>query len=413
MEVVYPRCGGLDVHKRTVVACVLTPGEAGPPAREVRAFTTMTDDLRRLADWLVAAGVTHVALEATGVYWRPVWNVLEGASVTLLLVNPAHIRAVPGRKTDVRDAEWLAELLRHGLVRGSFVPERPQRELRELTRYRMALVHERSAEVNRLQKALEDANLKVAAVATDVMGRSGRAILAALVDGQADPAALAQLARGKLRAKIPELERALAGRVGAHHRFLLAQQLAHIDALDETLAAVSGEIAARLRPHEAVVERLDTIPGVGRATAEVLVAEIGIDAAPFPTAHHLASWAGMCPGNRESGGKRLSGRTRKGNSWLRATLVEAGQAAGRTKQTYLGAQYRRLAARRGAKKAAMAVGHSILVIAYHLLAEGTVYEDLGMHYLDERDRQRVERRLVHRLEGLGYRVTLEPADPAA
>jgi transposase len=408
MEVIYPRCAGLDVHKRTVVACALTPGASAAPVKEVRTFSTMTDDLLRLADWLGEQGVTHVALEATGVYWRPIWNVLEGAGLTLLLVNPAHIRAGPGRKTDVRDAEWLADLLRHGLVRGSFVPEQPQRELREVTRYRMALVGERSAEVNRLQQTLEGANVKLAAVATDVMGKSGREILAALVAGSADPAALAQLARGKLRAKLPELERALHGRVGAHHRFLLAQQLAHIDALDETIAQVSAEIAARLRPVEALLARLDTIPGVGRATAEALVAEVGVTVERFPTAHHLASWAGMCPGNRESGGKRQSGRTRKGNPWLRSALVEAAQAAGRTKQTYLGAQYRRLARRRGAKKAAVAVGHSILVIAYHLLSEGTAYEDLGVHYFDERERHHLEHRLVHRLEGLGYRVTLEP-----
>jgi transposase len=413
MEVLYSRCCGLDVHKRTVVACVLTPGPGAVPGKEVRTFSTMTDDLLALADGLAERGVTHAAMEATGSYWRPVWNVLEGGELTLLLVNPAHIQAVPGRKTDLRDAEWLAELLRHGLVRGSFVPEQPQRELRELTRYRTALVQERTAEVNRVQKTLEGANVKLAAVATDIMGKSGRAMLAALVDGAADPAGLAQLARGKLRAKIPELERALAGRFGAHHRFLLAQQLAHIDALDETIAAVGVEIAVRLRPYAEVLERLDTIPGVGRATAEALVAEIGVTVDRFPTAKHLASWAAMCPGNRESGGKRQSGRTRRGNPWLRATLIEAGQAAGRTKQTYLGAQYRRLARRRGAKKAAVAVGHSILVIVYHLLSEGTVYADLGVTYFDERDRQQVERRLVNRLEALGYRVTLELTAPAA
>jgi transposase len=314
---------------------------------------------------------------------------------------------VPGRKTDIRDCEWLAELLRHGLLTGSFVPERPQRELRELTRYRTSLVRERTAAANRLQKTLEGANIKLASVATDILGKSGREIRAALVAGETDGAALAQFAQGRLREKIPQLERALVGCVGPHQRFLVAEQVAHIDSLAEAIARVSAEIAARVHPQEDAIARLDTIPGVGRAVAEALVAEIGPNPTRFPSARHLASWAGLCPGNYDSGGKRRGGTTRKGSPWLRACLVQAAHAAARTKGTYLAAQYRRLAARRGRAKAAIAVAHSILVIVYHLLTDDTVYCDLGGNYFDERDRQAVERRLVHRLEGLGYRVSLE------
>jgi transposase len=415
MDVVHARCAGLDVHKKTVVACRLTPGPAGTPQKEVRTFRTMTADLLALADGLAAAECTHVALESTGVYWKPLYNVLEG-QFELLLVNAQHIKQVPGRKTDVRDCEWLADLLRHGLLRASFVPDRPQRELRELTRYRTTLIRERSAEVNRLQKTLEGGNFKLGDVASDVLGKSGRAILAALVAGTTDPATLANLAQGALRTKLPQLERALAGRGSRHQQFLLARQLAHIDALDELIAEVSAEIAERLRPFEAALARLDTIPGVGRRTAENLLAEIGTDLDRFPSAAHLASWAALCPGNHESAGKQQSGRTRRGNKWLRALLIEAAHAAARTKGTYLAAQYRRLAARRGKAKAAVAVAHSILRIAYFLLRRQTTYQDLGGNYFDERERSSVEHRLVRRLEQLGHKVTLEPiapADPAA
>jgi transposase len=408
MEVVYERCGGLDVHKQTVVACVLVPGAGGKPRKEIRTFGTLTDELLQLAAWLTEHGVTHVALESTGVYWKPVWNLLEGG-FALLLVNAQHIKQVPGRKTDVRDCEWIAELLRHGLLKASFVPEQPQRELRELTRYRTTVIRERTAEINRLQKTLEGANIKLASVASDVVGISGRQMLDALVGGTTDAATLADLARGKLRAKLPTLERALAGRFAAHHQFLVAQHLAHIDYLDEAIARLDAAIAERLRPFEAAIERLDSIPGVGRRTAEVLLAEIGTDMARFPTAAHLASWAGLCPGNNESAGKRKSGKTRKGDVWLRAALVEAAHAASHTKDTYLAAQYHRLVARRGKKKALVAVAHSILVIAYHLLARECAYVELGHNYFDERDRQALERRLVRRLEALGYRVTVEPA----
>jgi len=407
MDVVYTRCCGLDVHKRGVVACLVTPGADGAPTKEVRAFTTMTDDLLALSDWLTAAGCTHVAMESTGVYWKPVYNLLEDG-FALLLVNARHVKAVPGRKSDAKDCEWLADLLRHGLLQASFVPDRPQRELRELTRYRTSLVRERTAAANRLQKTLEGANIKLAAVATNILGKSGREILAALVDGQTDAAELAQLARGRLREKLPELERALAGRVEDHQRFMLAEQLAHVDFLEAAIDRVSAEVAARLDSAEDQLANLDSIPGIGRHVAEALVAEIGTDMGRFPTAHHLASWAGMCPGNHESAGKRQSGKTRKGSPWLRALLVQAAHAAARTKGTCLAAQYRRLAARRGKSRAAVAVGHTILVVAFHLLRDGTTYRDLGPTYFDQLDRQHVERRLVHRLHDLGYRVTLEP-----
>jgi transposase len=384
------------------------PGSNGQPVKDVRSFGTMTDELLQLADWLAAADCTHVAMESTGVYWKPIWNLLED-QFELFLVNARHVKAVPGRKTDAKDCEWLADLLRHGLLRGSFVPDRDQRELRELTRYRTSLVQERSAEVNRLQKTLEGANIKLGDVATDIMGLSSRQMLAALVAGQTDAGAMAQLAQGRLRDKLPQLGRALAGCIGPHQRFLLARQLAHIDFLDAAITEVSAEIAARLCPREDELERLATIPGVGRRTAELLLAEIGTDMSRFPTAAHLASWAGMCPGNDESAGKRRSGKTRKGSPWLRAALIEAARAAGRSKGTYLSAQYHRLAARRGTKRAAVAVGHTILLIVHSLLSEDDVYRDLGDHYFDERDRHAVERRLVARLEGLGYKVSLNPA----
>lgn len=406
VEVVSERCCGLDIHKQTVVACLLVPSPNTAPHKEIRTFGTMTEDLLQLADWLTAAGCTHVAMESTGVYWKPIYNVLEG-NFTLLLVNARHIKQVPGRKTDVRDCEWIAELLRHGLLRASFVPDRPQRELRELTRYRTSLIRERAAEVNRVHKTLEGANIKLSSVATDVLGLSGRQILMALVADRSEPNALAELAKGKLRSKLPQLERALTGRVGAHQRFLLAQQLAHLDALDELIDRLSAEVTERLRPFEAAVARLDTIPGVGVRTAETLVAEIGTDLGRFPTAAHLASWAGMCPGNDESAGKRRSGKTRKGDPWLRTALIEAAQAAGRTRGTYLAAQLHRLAARRGKKKALLAVAHSILIIAYHLLTENTEYRDLGPIFCDQRDEQRVTRRLVDRLTALGYSVKLD------
>jgi transposase len=407
MDVVYPRCSGLDVHKKTVVACVIVPGAKGKPQKTIRTFGTMTDDLLALGDWLAEREVTHVAMESTGVYWQPIWNLLE-ERFTLLLANAHHIKQVPGRKTDVGDCEWIADLLRHGLLKGSFVPDRTQRELRELTRYRTVLMQERAAEVNRLQKTLEGANIKLAAVATDVLGKSGRQILEALVAGGAVAGDLAQLAKGRMRDKIPQLERALTGSFRPHQQFMVARHLAFIDAMDEIVAQVSAEIAERLRPAEADVDLLDEITGIGRPTAEVWLAEVGSALERFPTHGHLASWAGICPGNNESAGKRKSGKTRKGNSALRTALVVAAQAAARKRDSYLSAQYRRLAARRGPKKAIVALAHSLLVIAYHVLKRRANFADLGPTYFDERNRMSVQRQLVRRLERLGYKVALEP-----
>ena len=406
MEVTYPVCCGLDIHRKSVTACLLTPGDGPAPRQQVRTFGTMTADLERLRDWLLAAGCTHVAMESTGVYWVPIWNVLE-THVTLALVNPEHFKRVPGRKTDITDSQWLADLLRHGLLRPSFVPEREQRELRELTRYRTSLIGERSAEVNRLHKTLEGANLKLGVVVSDLLGVSARQMLEQLVAGEADPSVLAELARGRLRDKLALLERALAGSVGAHQRFLLARQLSHIDSLDALIGELDAEVATRLRPFAEVLERLDAIPGVGQRTAEILLAEVGTAVTRFPTAAELASWAGMCPGNQHSAGKRGSGRTRKGNKWLRAALVEAAKAASRSRGTYLSAQHQRLRGRRGAKRAAVAVGHSILVSVWHMLHDGSAYHELGGQYFDQRARDAVERQCIRRLEQLGNVVTLQ------
>lgn len=372
----------------------------------------MTQDLLALADWLTAAGCSHVAMESTGVYWKPVYNLLEGL-FELLVVNAQHIRRVPGRKTDVQDAEWIADLLQHGLLRGSFVPATAQRQLRELTRHRSTLVAERARIVNRLQKVLEDANIKLAAVASDITGVSARMMLQALLDGERDSAVLAQLARGRMRAKRGLLEQALCGRMRPHHAFMITEHPSHLEYLDESIGRFTAEVGERLSDAEEQIKLLDTIPGLSRRAAEVILAEVGADMSRFPTAKHLASWAGICPGNYESAGKRKSGKTRKGSRWLRQLLIEAAHGAAHAKRTYLGALYRRLAARRGAKKALVAVGHAILVIAYHVLTRREPYQDLGANYFDERDRQTVERRLVRRLEQLGYEVKLRPAEAAA
>jgi transposase len=412
VEILYQSCCGLDVHKKMIVACVRRADEAGKVGKQVRTFGTTTSELLSLSDWLVEAGCTHVAMEATGVYWKPVYNILEG-QMELLVVNAQHIKAVPGRKTDVKDAEWIAQLLQHGLLRASFIPPQSQRDLRDLTRYRTTLVRERARIVNRLQKVLEDANLKLAGVATDVMGVSGRAMLEALLAGQTDTEQLAELAKGRLRKKIPQLKEALTGRVREHHRFMLSEQLSHIDYLDEAIERLVAEIGERLRPFEEEIRLLDTIPGINRQTAEELIAEIGADMSRFPDGHHLASWAGMCPGHNESGGKRKSGKTRKGNRWLRSTLVEAAHGAAHTKDTYLAAQYHRLVGRRGKKRAFVAVGHSLLIISHYVLKRRQAYYDLGSNYFEELHRQRMERNLVKRLENLGYKVTLEALTPAA
>ena len=407
MDVIYPQCCGLDVHKKTVVACRITTTEGAEPVQEIRTFGTMTADLLALADWLQEGGCTHVAMESTGVYWRPVYNLLEG-QFELLVVNAQHIKAVPGRKTDVKDAAWIAELLRHGLLRGSFLPSKPPRQLRELTRYRSTLVQDRARSLNRLQAVLEDANLKLASVVTDIYGVSARAMLAAILAGERDVETLADLARGRLRTKRTQRKEALAGRVTAHHSFLLTEHLSTLEYLDEAIERVSGEIAQRRTADQEAIALLDTMPGVGQRAAEILIAEIGSDMRRFPSAKHLASWAGMCPENHERGGKRLSGRTRKGHRWLRQVLVEIAHVASKTKNTYLAAQDKRMAARRGKKRALIAVGHTVLTIVYTLLTRQQPYQDLGAAYFDQRERQRVERRLVQRLERLGYQVSMQP-----
>jgi transposase len=401
MQVMYERCAGLDVHKKTVVACVVTPD-----GQETRTFSTMTVDLLGLSDWLLVCGCTHVAMESTGDYWKPVFNMLEGM-FEVLLVNAQHVKAVPGRKTDVKDAAWLAELLQHGLLRASFIPPVAQRELRDLTRYRSTFIRERTTLVNRVQKLLEDANIKLAAVASDIMGVSGRAILAALLAGHAAPHALADLAKGRLRSKRDQLAKALDGRVKVHHRFVLTELLCQIDSLDETIARFDTQIQEISTPFEAAIGLLDTIPGVARPTAEMIVAEIGTDMSRFPSADHLAAWAGVAPGNHESAGKRTSGKTRQGNRFLRTVLVQAAHAAARTKSTYLSAQYRRLATRRGKKRAIMAVAHSMLVMAYYMIQRQEPYREAGGDFFDRLQPEDTARRLVKRLEHLGYHVTLQ------
>src|SRR5215469_2922167 len=408
MEQVIERCAGLDVHKATVAACVRTPGTGRTRRQEVRTFGTTTADLLALRDWLCAHGVTHVAMEATGVFWKPVYYVLED-EFTLLLVNAAHVKQVPGRKTDVADCAWLAQLLEHGLLRSSLVPPRPIRDLRDLTRLRKSLIQERTRVANRLHKVLQDSGIKLSSVATKVLGLSGRAMLNALMGGTTDAEQLAELARGRLRSKLPALRQALVGRFRPHHAFLVGRLLAHIDYLEESIIEISGRIAESLGPFGTVLERLVSIPGVGRRTAEVLIAETGADMSRFPTAAHLSSWAGMCPGNDESAGKRRSGKTRRGNPWLRDALVEAGNAASHTKTTALAARYRRLMHRRGHRKAIVAVGRSILEISYYIFSRATTYQELGRDYFDAQHSERLKRHSLALLQRLGYRVTLVAA----
>ncbi|HEV8191217.1 MAG TPA: IS110 family transposase [Ktedonobacterales bacterium] len=406
MRVLHERCCGLDIHKKFVVACLLTTSVEGTVHKEVRTYSAMTNDLLALADWLRGADCGPVVMESTGSYWRPVFNLLE-EQCEVLVVNAYHAKAVPGRKTDVKDAEWLADLLRHGLLRASFIPAPTQRHLRDLTRYRIHLVDERARLINRLQTVLEDANIKLASVVTDVRGLSAREILQRLLEGETDAEALAELARGKLRAKREALAQAVVGRLQAHHIFLLREQLAHLDYLDAAIARLDVELAARLAAEQEALALVQTIPGVGRRTAEVLIAEIGADLSRFPSAEHLASWAGMCPGNAQSGGRRLSGRTRRGNAWVRRTLAEVANVVSRMKGTYLAAQFRRIAARRGKGRAVLAVGHSVLVAFYHMLTRHEPYRELGADYFDDRQRELVQRRLVHRLERLGFAVSLQ------
>jgi transposase len=406
MERMIERAGGLDVHKATIAACVRVPDATGRRVQQVQTFGTTTTELLALRDWLESHGITHVAMESTGVFWKPIYYLLE-ERLTCLLVNAMHVRQVPGRKTDVQDCAWLAQLLEHGLLRGSFVPPAPIRELRDLTRYRKSLIQERTREANRVHKLLEDTGIKLATVATDILGTSGRAMLEALVRGTHDPDVLAELARGRMRAKLPALRRALVGHFRPHHAFLLRQILAHLDYLDTAQATLSERIETLLAPFQDAVHRLDTIPGVNQRTAEVLVAEIGVDMGQFPSDRHLASWAGLCPGNHESAGKHKSGKTRKGNGWLRAALVEAALGATRTKSSAVAARYRRILRHRGHKKAVVAVAHHLLVSAYQVLARQAPYQELGPDYYDRRQTERVTRRALQALEQQGYRVTIE------
>jgi transposase len=406
MERVLERCCGLDVHKKTVAACIRVPGKRGKRQEEVRTFGTTARELHALRDWLAANGVTHVAMESTGIYWQPIFYVLE-STFTCLLANAAHIAQVPGRKTDVKDCVWIAQLLEHGLLRGSFVPEAPIRDLRDLTRFRKGLIQERTRVSNRLHKVLEDAGIKLASVATRVLGASGRAMMSALAAGTTDPAVLAELAKGRLREKLPALREALAGRFRPHHAFLVSQLLAHVDYLDEAILGTSAQIEALMSPFTTEIELLDTIPGVNRRTAEVLIAETGADMSRFPTAKHLASWAGLCPGNNESAGKRMAGTARKGNRWLRTALVEAALSASRSKDSALAARYRRINRHRGHKKAVIAVAHAILIGVYYMLARQVPYHELGSDYFDHRHTERVRRRALEALQRQGYRVILE------
>jgi transposase len=407
MEVLYPHCAGLDVHKDTVVACVRHMAN-GSVRREVRTFKTTTKELLALSDWLAGEGCTHIAMEATGVYWKPVWHVLSDGDFTLLLANAAHVKNVPGRKTDVNDATWLADLLAHGLIRGSFVPDQQTQEMRSLLRTRKQLVRERSSHIQRLQKTLEDANIKLDSVISDIVGLSGRRMIEALIAGETDPEALAALAHRRIKATPDALEAALRGRVTRRHRFLLRLHLQQIDAIDTAIEQIDQEVDADVEPFRAAIALLTTIPGVSVLSAEIILAEIGHDMSRFPTAGHLISWAGLCPKNDESAGKRRSTRMRKGAPWLKTTLVQCAWAASRRKASYLQAQFHRLRARRGAKKAIGALAASILTIVYHMLIGGELYRDLGPDHFDQRAKAKQTSRLVMRLQNLGYAVQLSP-----
>ena len=412
MRIMYRCCAGLDVHKETVQCCVRRVEPDGSLQETVRQFGTMTDDLLEMVEALKAQGVTHVAMESTGVFWKPIYNLLE-EHFSIVLVNPAHCKQVPGRKTDVKDCQWLAELLQYGLLRGSFIPPQWQRDLRDLTRERTQLINERTRVANRMHKILEDANIKLGSVATDILGASGRDMLRALIGGEQDPEVLAEMARSRLRDKIPQLRRALRGRVREHHRFQLELQWDHLEQLDQLVARLNEKITQLYQPYEQQLALVDEVPGMDRRMAETVMAEVGMDMRQFPSDSHLCSWAAVCSGNHESAGKRRSGRTRKGNRWLRQALAVAAQAAGHSKNSYLGARFRRLAARRGKKRATIAVAHTILRIIYHMLREGIHFHDLGPAYFDRLNPERIKHYLVSRLERLGFKVMLEPQQATA
>lgn len=420
IKVAYPNCAGLDVHKKFVTVCRLTVDRQSVVQKELREYSTMTADLQAMADWLAEGSVTHVAMESTGVYWQPINNILEG-HFEVFLVNAQAVKRMPGRKTDLKDAEWLATLMQHGLLQRSFIPERQQRELRKLARYRLSLVQERSRFANRLQKVLEDTNIKLSAVATDMQGVSAQAMLRALIQGETDPSVLAGMAKGRMRKKQNELARALVGKLTEHHRFMLSQLLDQLDVLDQQIAKIEGRIEEQLAQmplFQSAVTLLDTLPGVDRQLAITIVAEIGVDMSRFPSDRHITAWAGVAPGNNETGGKQRSGKTRKGNKYLRRALVLAAWGAVRSRANYLRSMYYRLAAHRGKPRAAMAVGRTILQAAYHMLLRGEPYNELGTDYLDQLDRERTAKRLLKRLDSLGYdissvkdRLTLPPTIP--
>ena len=408
MTSIVERGAGLDIHQATVVATVRRPDGHGGRTVTTQTFGTMTVDLLTLRDWLQACGVTHVAMESTGVYWKPIYYLLEDG-FTVILVNMQHLKIVPGRKTDVSDSAWLAQCLEWGLLKGSLVPPAAIRDLRDLTRYRKKQIEDRTQEVNRLHKVLEEAGLKLSTVLTDVLGKSGRAMLEALVGGTTDAATLAELARGRLRQKLPALREALRGHYRAHHAFLISQILAKVDFLEDAIATLTEEIDRQVRPFEPMLTRLTTVPGVARRTAITILAETGGNMTPFPSAGHFCSWAAMCPGHNETGGKRRSGRMRSGNRFLRGALIEAGWACTRAKGTALQARYLRVKRHRGHKRAVAAVGHQILEIAYFIMRDGVTYRELGAEYFARRDRERATQRHLKQLQALGYRVTLEPA----
>ena len=410
MEVLHDRVAGLDVHKKVVVACVRTPGDGRARRAETREFDTFVGDLERLRDWLVAEGVTHVAMEATGIYWKPVWFVLEDADLELNLVNSRNMRMVPGRKTDVADAGWIAQLLEVGLLRASFVPPPVIRELRDLTRYRKRLTQDHTREGQRVDKVLEDAGIKLASVASQTLSKSGRAMIDALITGERDPVVLAELAKRRMRSKIPELQRALVGRFGDHHAAMLRLHLAHIDHLDRLIDELDAQIEGKLAPFVDDVARLRTVTGIGPITAQVLIAEIGVDMSVFPTADHLASWCGVCPGNNQSAGKQKSGRTNMASPWLTDALIQAAWAAARSKDTWLSARFWRLSRRIGKKKVIVATAHAIVIAVWHIHTNHCDYHDLGTDWWEKRSSPRNEtERLKRRLEALGHRVILEPA----
>jgi transposase len=406
-EAVIERCCGLDVHQKTVTACILSGGLDEQPDESVRTFLTTTKGLLELRDWLNEHGCSHVAIESTGIYWRPVFNILED-SVTVLLVNAYHMKQVPGRKTDLKDAQWIARLLRWGLLKPSLIPPRYIRDLRDLCRYRRKLTQQASAEKNRIQKVLEDANIKLASVASNVFGVSGRAMLEALMNGAMTPEEIAELARGKLRPKIPQLMEALEGQVNEHHRILIGKQMDHLVYLEQSIANLQERIDEKMQPFNRELELICTIPGIDSHSAQHIFVELGGDISAFPSERHLASWIGICPGNNESAGKRKNGRTTKGNVWLKALLVQTGHSASRAKGTYLKAFYHRVAAKRGKKRAAIAVAHKQAIIIFHQLSEGKPYQELGENFFDRRNQQALEKRLVRRLRSLGYQVDLHP-----